>query len=205
MRRMEDGRFLIGAGRYVGDVDLPRQLQGLFLRSPHAHARIKSIDVGAARAMPGVALVATAADMKELGGISADAGLKNKDGTDCARPLRWPLARDRVRHVGEAIALVAADTIEQAKDALDAIQVDFETLPVVTDMAAALEPGAPQLHEEAPGNLCFTWELGEQAPTDAAFAKAAKIVKLELVNNRVIVHSMEPRGAIASFDAYDGR
>jgi carbon-monoxide dehydrogenase large subunit len=205
MRRMEDGRFLTGAGRYVSDVDLPRQLQGLFLRSPHAHATIRHIDVSAARAMPGVALVATASDMKELGGISSDAGLKNKDNTESARPMRWPLARERVRHVGEAIALVAAETVEQAKDALDAIQVDFETLPVVADPAAALRPGAPQLHEEAPGNLCFEWELGEQAPTDAAFAKAAKIVKLELVNNRVIVHSMEPRGAIAAFDAYDGR
>ena len=205
MRRMEDGRFLTGAGRYVGDVDLPRQLQGLFLRSAHAHARIRSIDVSAAREMPGVVLVATAADMPELGGISSDPGLKNRDGTESARPMRWPLAKDRVRHVGEAIALVAAETAEQAKDALDAIQVDFESLPVVTDPVAALEAGAPQLHTEAPGNLCFTWELGEQAPTDAAFAKAARVVKLELVNNRVIVHSMEPRGAIGSYDAYDGR
>jgi carbon-monoxide dehydrogenase large subunit len=205
VRRMEDGRFLTGAGRYVGDVDLPRQLQGLFLRSPHAHAKIRSIDVSAARAMPGVVLVAIAADMKDLGGISADAGLKNKNGSESARPMRWPLARDRVRHVGEAVALVAAETIEQARDALDAIAVEFETLPAVTDPVAALERGAPLLHEEAPGNLCFEWEIGEHAPTEAAFAKAAKTVKLELVNNRVIVHSMEPRGAIASFDAYDGR
>ncbi|WP_119304387.1 xanthine dehydrogenase family protein molybdopterin-binding subunit [Dongia deserti] len=205
MRRMEDGRFLTGAGRYVGDIDLPRQLHGLFLRSPHAHAKIKSIDVSAARAMPGVVLVATAADMKELGGISADAGLKNKDGTDSARPVRWPLAKDRVRHVGEAIALVAAETVEQAKDALEAIQIDFDPLPVVTDPVAALKPDAPQLHEEAPGNLCFDWELGEQAPTEAAFAKAAKVVRLELINNRVVVHSMEPRGAVGAYDAYDGR
>ena len=205
MRRMEDGRFLTGAGRYVGDVDLPRQLHGLFLRSPHAHAKIRSIDVSGARAMPGVVLVATAADMKELGGISSDPGLKNNDGTESARPMRWPLAKDRVRHVGEAIALVAAETAEQAKDALDAIQVDFDTQPAITDPVAALEAGAPQLHAEAPGNLCFTWELGEQAPTDAAFAMAAKVVKLALVNNRVIVHSMEPRGAIGSYDASDGR
>jgi carbon-monoxide dehydrogenase large subunit len=205
MRRIEDGRFLTGFGRYVSDIDLPRQLHGVFLRSPHAHARIGNIDASAAREMPGVALVATGADMKELGGISADAGLKNKDGTESARPMRWPLAKDRVRHVGEAIALIAAETIEQAKDALDAIQVEFHPLPVVTDPVAALEPGAPQLHEEAPGNLCFEWELGERAPTDAAFAKAAKIVCLELVNNRVVVHSMEPRGAVGAYDAYDGR
>jgi carbon-monoxide dehydrogenase large subunit len=205
MRRVEDGRFLTGAGRYVGDVDLPRQLQGLFLRSPHAHAKIKSIDLGAARAMPGVALVAIAADMKELGGISADEGLKNKDGRQSARPMRWPLAQGRVRHVGEAVALVAAETIEQAKDALDAIQVEYEPLPVVADPVAALAPGAPQLHEEAPGNISFEWEIGDQAPTDAAFASAAKVVKLTLVNNRVIVHSMEPRGAIGSYDAHDGR
>ncbi|MGH6894431.1 MAG: xanthine dehydrogenase family protein molybdopterin-binding subunit [Dongiaceae bacterium] len=205
MRRMEDGRFLTGAGRYVGDIDLPRQLQGVFLRSPHAHARIKKIDARAARAMRGVALVATAADMEELGGISANDGLKNKGGTPSARPMRWPLARDRVRHVGEAIALVAAETIEQAKDALEAIEVDFEPLPVVTDPVAALEPGAPILHEEAPGNLCFDWEIGDKAATDTAFAKAAKVVRLRLVNNRVVVHSMEPRGAIAAFDASDGR
>ena len=205
VRRMEDGRFLTGAGRYVGDIDLPRQLHGVFLRSPHAHATIRSLDVSAARAMPGVALVATAADMKDIGGISADAGLKNKDGSDSARPMRWPLATGRVRHVGEAIALVAAETVEQAKDALEAIQVEFDPLPAVTDPVAALEPGAPQLHAEAPGNLCFTWELGEQTPTDAAFAKASKVVRLELVNNRVIVHSMEPRGAIGAYDAYDAR
>jgi carbon-monoxide dehydrogenase large subunit len=205
MRRMEDGRFLTGAGRYVGDVDLPRQLHGLFLRSPHAHANIRGIDVGAAHAMPGVVLVATAADMPELGGISSDPGFKNSDGSESARPMRWPLAKNRVRHVGEAIALVAAETVEQAKDALEAIQVDFEPLPVVTDPVAALRPGAPQLHAEAPGNLCFTWELGEKAPTDAAFAKAAKVVRLDLVNNRVVVHSMEPRGAVATYDASDGR
>jgi carbon-monoxide dehydrogenase large subunit len=205
MRRMEDGRFLTGAGRYVGDIDLPRQLQGVFLRSPHAHAKIIRIDAGAARKMPGVALVATAEDMKGLGGISSDPGLKNKDGTESARPMRWPLAQDRVRHVGEAIALVAAETIEQAKDALEAIQVEFKPLPVVTDPVAALERNAPQLHPEAPGNLCFEWELGEQAPADAAFARAAKVVTLKLVNNRVIVHSMEPRGAIGAYDAYDGR
>ncbi len=205
VRRMEDGRFLTGAGRYVGDIDLPRQLQGVFLRSPHAHAEIKRIDASAARALPGVALIATAADMKELGGISADEGLRNKDGSPSARPMRWPLARDRVRHVGEAIALVAAETIEQAKDALDAIEVEFEPLPVVTDPVAALERGAPLLHEEAPGNLCLDWEIGDQVATDAVFTKAAKVVRLELVNNRVIVHSMEPRGAIAAFDPYDGR
>ncbi len=205
MRRVEDGRFLTGAGRYIGDVDLPRQLHGVFLRSPHAHARITRIDVAAARAMPGVALVATATDLEGLGGISADEGLTNKDGSPSARPLRWPLARDRVRHVGEAVALVAAETSEQAKDAVDAIVVEFEELPVITDPVAALKADAPLLHEEAPGNLAFDWELGDQAATDAAFAKAAKVVRLELVNNRVIVHSMEPRGAIASFDAYDGR
>jgi carbon-monoxide dehydrogenase large subunit len=205
MRRMEDGRFLTGAGRYVGDVDLPRQLHGLFLRSPHAHATIRSIDVGAARAMPGVALIATAPDMPELGGISSDPGLRNKDGSESARPMRWPLAKDRVRHVGEAIALVAAETVEQAKDAIEAIQVDFEPLPVVADPVAALRPGAPQLHAEAPGNLCFTWGLGDEAPTDAAFAKAANVVRLELVNNRVVVHSMEPRGAVAAYDASDRR
>src|SRR5919108_450635 len=144
-------------------------------------------------------------DLEGLGGISADEGLTNKDGSPSARPLRWPLARDRVRHVGEAIALVAAETIEQAKDAVDAIVVEFEELPVITDPVATLNADAPLLHEEAPGNLAFDWELGDQAATDAAFAKAAKVVRLELVNNRVIVHSMEPRGAIASFDGHDGR
>jgi aerobic carbon-monoxide dehydrogenase large subunit len=205
MRRVEDGRFLTGAGRYIGDLDLPRQLHGVFLRSPHAHARIKGIDASTARAMPGVALVAMAADMTDLGGISADEGLKNKDGSSSPRPMRWPLAGDRVRHVGEPVALIAAETVEQAKDAMESIVVDFEELPVVTDPIAALRAGAPVLHEGAPGNLAFDWELGEQAATDAAFAKAAKVVRLEFVNNRVIVHSMEPRGAIASFDGYDGR
>ena len=205
MRRLEDPRFLTGAGRYISDVDLPRQLHALFLRSPHAHAIIRDIDATAAHAMPGVALIATGDDMKDLAGISADAGMSNRDGSDIARPLRWPLARGRVRHVGEAVAMIVADTPEQARDALEAIQIGFEQLPAIIDPVAALQPGAPLLHEDVPGNQVFDWELGDAASTAAAFAAAARVVRLPLVNNRVVVHPMEPRGALGAYDAGDGR
>jgi aerobic carbon-monoxide dehydrogenase large subunit len=205
MRRLEDPRFLTGAGRYIGDVELPRQSHALFLRSPHAHAIIRGIDAAAARDMAGVLLIATAEDMKDLAGISADAGMANRDGSDIARPMRWPLARGRVRHVGEAVAMIVAETPEQARDALEAVQVEFDPLPDVIDPAAALQADAPLLHGDVPGNQVFDWELGDEAATDAAFAAAARVVRLPLVNNRVVVHPMEPRGALGAYDAGDGR
>ena len=205
MRRLEDQRFLTGVGRYIADVDLPRQLHALFLRAPYAHAIIRKIDPDTARDLPGVALIATAEDMQGLAGISANDGMTNRDGSASPRPMRWPLARGRVRHVGEAVAMIVAETPEQARDAMEAIQVEFEQLPAIVDPLAALRPGAPLLHQDAPGNLAFDWALGDAAATEAAFAAAERVVRLQLVNNRIIVHSMEPRGAVGAYDSGDGR
>ena len=201
--RTEDGRFLTGQGRYLDDVDLSGQAIAYVLRSPHAHAHLASIETGAARAAPGVLGVFTGRDYVERGYglLPCQAEVENKDGSPRADPPHRPLATDRVRHVGDAVALVVAETIAQAKDAAELIEIDYQVLPAVTDPARALEEGAPQLWADAPGNLCFDWERGNLAATDAAFAKAHHVTRIDLVNNRIVVNSMEPRGAIAQYDA----
>ncbi|MBX6322256.1 MAG: xanthine dehydrogenase family protein molybdopterin-binding subunit [Rhodospirillaceae bacterium] len=205
VRRLEDQRFLTGHGRFIEDIDLPRQLRGYVLRSPHAHAVIRRIDTAAARKAPGVAGVFTAEDMKDVGPIPCVAPVTNADGSPMANPPRHALARGRVRHVGEPVAFIVAETLAQARDAAELVEVDYDPLPAVADSEAALEPGAPQLWDEAPGNLCFTWEIGDKAKTEAGFRDAAHVVRLRLVNNRVVVNAMEPRGAVAAYDPGEGR
>ena len=204
--RKEDDRFVVGKGRYLDDICLPGQAYGWFLRSPHAHAAIKGLNISAAESAPGVVAVLTAEAYRAdgLGALICQVPLKNKDGSDRANPLRWPLAADRVRHVGDTIALVVADSLAQAKDAGERIAVDYEALPAVSSMVSALEPGAPQIWEDAPGNVCFDWELGDRAAVEAAFASAAHVTKLDIVNNRLIASTMEPRGAVAAVGE-DGR
>jgi carbon-monoxide dehydrogenase large subunit len=199
--RVEDARFLRGAGSYIEDMAWPGETRAVFLRAPTAHARIASIDVDAARAAPGVLLVLTGADLDAGMDNSLDAAaMKNRDGSRSALPRRPLLAVDRVRHVGEAVAMVVADTLAQARDAAELIAVDYGELEAVTDTAGALEPGAPLLHDEAPGNLCFDWAMGDAAATDAAFARAARTVSLDLVNNRVVANPMETRGVLATWE-----
>jgi carbon-monoxide dehydrogenase large subunit len=209
IRRHEDLRLITGRGRYTDDVTLPNMAQAFVLRAPVAHALIKRIDAAAARRMPGVVFVATGEDIRAdgLGDIPCATPLTNRDGTprhDTPRPM---LAQGKVRHVGQPVALVVAETLAAARDAAEAIEVEYEALPAVTDAKDALAPSASQLFDHIPGNLVFDWDndMGDAKATEAAFAKAARVVTLDLVNNRVVANSMEPRNAIADYDPASGR
>ena len=209
IRRHEDLRLITGRGRYTDDVTLPNMAHAFVLRAPVAHAAIKRIDTAAARRLPGVVFVATGEDVRAdgLGDIPCATPLTNRDGTprhDTPRPM---LALGKVRHVGQPVALVVAETLAAARDAAEAIEVEYEQLPAVTDAKDALAPGAPQLFDHIPGNLVFDWDndMGDAKATEAAFAKAARVVTLDLVNNRVVANSMEPRNAIADYDPASGR
>jgi carbon-monoxide dehydrogenase large subunit len=198
-RRVEDARFLTGQGRYVADLDAPGALHAVTLRSPHAHAAIRGIDTSAA----GAALVLTAADLDAEGIRPLPCTSVLAAVAPLIVPPRPVLARDRVRHVGQPVAFVLAETEAAARDAAERIAVDYDPLPAIIDAAAALAPGAPQLWPEAPGNQVFRFEKGDRAATDAAFAAAARIVSLDLYNNRVHALPLEPRACLARFA--DGR
>jgi carbon-monoxide dehydrogenase large subunit len=209
VKRFEDQTLITGKGRYTDDIKLENMAQAYVLRSPAAHANIRKIDVTAARGMPGVLLVLTGDDVKAdgLGDVPCHAPLNNKDGSPRHDTPRPALAIGRVRHAGQPVALVVAGTLAQAQDGAEAIEIEYETLPSVTDARAALEKGAPQLFDSIPGNLVFDWDndTSDFAATDAAFAEAAHVTTLELVNNRVVANSMEPRNAIGDYDAASGR
>jgi carbon-monoxide dehydrogenase large subunit len=207
VRRKEDVRFLTGRGTYTDDIARPGQTYAHILRSGQAHARIRSIDVSKAKVAPGVVAVFTGADMAAdgVGGLPCGWLVKNKDGSPMKEPAHPPLVVDRVRHVGDQIAVVIAETRAQAKDAAELVEIDFEPLPAVVDSKDALKTGAPQVHgDAAPGNLCYDWELGDKAAVDAAFAKAHKVAKIDLFNNRLIPNAMEPRAATGDFDPASG-
>ncbi len=202
-RRKEDDRFIIGRGRYGDDVNIPGQSHACFVRSPHAHARIVSIDASEASAAAGVLAVLTGRDMAAagLGGMPCIAELPGRNGGRAAvKPYRSALCIDTARHVGDPAAMVIARTWQQARDAAELVSVDYEELPAVTDAAQALQPGAPQIWPEAPGNLVVDWELGDRAATEAAFARAHHVTRLRLVNNRLVANPMEPRMAIGEYD-----
>ena len=207
VRRKEDVRFVTGRGAYTDDGNRPGQAHAVFLRSPHAHARIKRIDTAAARRASGVLAIFTGADVAraKLGLIRCVVPLKNRDGSAYANPGRPLLAQERVRHVGEAVAMVVAETVAAAKDAAELIEVEYEPLPVVIEPAAAVRPGAPQLFDAAPNNVAMDWELGDAKAVAAAFANAARVVTLDLSISRSIVTPIEPRGAIGEFDKGSGR
>lgn len=203
LRRNEDIRFLTGKGTFIDDLSMEGQAHAAVLRSPHPHALIKGIDATEALALPGVLLVVTGEDWKREGFgpmPTKSAVRKNRDGSDFSEPPRHCLAMDRVRHVGEAVALVVAESAILATEALDLIQVDFEPLEAVTDPVKALEDGAPRLWDDIEGNLCIDFELGDEAAVQAAFEKADHIITIDIVNNRVTGAPIEPRGAIASHD-----
>src|SRR5947209_648356 len=209
VRRFEDQTLITGKGRYTDDIHLDNTTYAYVVRSRVAHANIRAIDTGAARAMPGVLLVLTGDEVKSdgLGDVPCHAPLNNKDGSPRHDTPRPPLALGKVRHLGQPVALVVAETLAQAQDVAEALVIDYETLPAVTDARAALEKGAPQLFDSIPGNLVFDWDndTSDFAATDAAFAKAAHVTTLEMINNRVVVNSMEPRNAIGDWDATAGR
>lgn len=204
--RKEDARLLTGHGRFVDDMRLDRQCWAAFLRSPHAHAQIRAIDISAAVRSTDVLAVLTGADLAAdgLGPLPCEVALENADGSPILRPPRPALAAERVRHVGDTVAMVVAETRPAALEALELIDVDYAAMASVTDVVAATEEGAPRVWD-APRNLCFNWEVGDEAATEAAFANAAHRVALELVNNRVVPNPLETRSAIGSYDAGDGR
>jgi len=206
LRRKEDYRFLLGRGQYVDDLNRPGQTHAVMLRSPHAHATIDRIDTAAAKAMPGVKAIFVGEDMaaESIGGIPCGWQIHNKDGSPMAEPMHPALALGKVRHVGDPVAVVIAETKAQARDAAEAIVVDYTPLPAVSSTEAAVKPGAPQVHEGAPGNLCYDWHIGDKAAQEAAFARAARVVKFETTNNRLVPNAMEPRAAIGDFDSFSG-
>jgi len=202
LRRREDARFLTGAGQYTDDVVLPGQTYGVFLRSPYAHARIKSIDTAKAKAMPGVVAIFTGADMAGVGGLPCGWLITSKDGTPMKEPPHPVLAQGKARHVGDQVALVVADTTLQARDAAEAIEVDYEELTPVIDMSTAETIGSA-VHDDVPNNVCYDWGHGDKAAVDAAFAKAAHVTTLSYHNNRLVPNAMEPRAANAHYTRHD--
>ena len=205
VRRHEDRRLLLGDGRYTDDLNLARQAFGVVVRSPHAHARIARIDISEARTAPGVLAILTGADAAADGltNLPCIAPVSNKDGSPCAMPPRPLLVADRVRYVGDNVAFVLAETHVQAQDAAELVRVDYETLPAVVDTAAAL--GGPAVWDQVRDNICADYELGDLAATARAFERADHVTELDLINNRVVVASMETRGALGTCDAGEGR
>jgi len=202
VRRVEDPRLLKGRGSYTDDIVLPGTVHGVVLRSPHAAARIIAIDTDAAKALPGVLAIYTSADLNAdgIGGLPCAAQLKNRDGSAQAAPPHPVLADGRVRHVGDPVAFIVAESTAAARDAAETIMVDYDVLPSCTDLAAATEPGAALVYDDVPNNLVFDWEIGQKAKTDELFAAAAHVTKLTVVNNRIVVASMEARAALAEYD-----
>jgi aerobic carbon-monoxide dehydrogenase large subunit len=201
VRRVEDQRFVTGAGNYVDDVNIVGQQYAAFVRSTHAHANLTRVVTAHAAAAPGVRAVLTGADVQAdgIGGMPVGWGITQPDGSPMNEPP-WPIiANDRVRFVGELVAVVIADTRNQALDAAELVEVDYDALPAVATTAGAADGNAPQIWDEAPNNTCFLWEIGARAPVDEAVAGAAHVTRLELVNQRLIPNAMEPRAAVASF------
>ncbi|MFG1212494.1 xanthine dehydrogenase family protein molybdopterin-binding subunit [Xanthobacter flavus] len=203
VRRKEDHRFITGKGRYTDDLDRPGQTYAYFVRSPYAHARIRHIDPTAAKAMPGVVDVLTGADIAAdgLGDLICGWMIHSKDGSPMKMGSHPALAKEKVRYVGDHVAVVIAETLNQAKDAALAVEVEYELLPAVADLATATD--GEQIHDCAPRNTAFEWELGDKAATEAAFARAAKVTSIDIVNNRLAPNAIEPRAAIGEYDSGD--
>jgi aerobic carbon-monoxide dehydrogenase large subunit len=205
-RRKEDFRFLTGRGNYVADMKRPGSTFGVFIRSQHAHAVIRGIDKSAALALPGVEAVLTGDDVAAdgLGSLPCGWGIHGADGLPMKEPPFPMLAQGKVRFVGDMVAFVVADTLAQARAAAERVVIDYEVLPAVVGVLEAVRPGAPQLFDDVPNNLCCDWELGDKAAVAVAFRKAAHVARLSLVNNRLIGNPMEPRAAIAEYNAGTG-
>ncbi|MCU0970001.1 MAG: xanthine dehydrogenase family protein molybdopterin-binding subunit [Rubrivivax sp.] len=202
VERREDARFLTGRGQYTDDITLPGQAYGAFLRSPHAHARIRALDTAAAAKAPGVLGILTGEHFKAVGGLPCGWLIHSLDGSPMKEPRHPVLADGKVRCVGDRVALVVAETLAQARAAAALIEVDYEVLPPVVDTATA-HGAASAVHDEAPDNLCYHWGIGDQAGVEAAFAQAARVTTLQFRNNRLIPNAIEPRAANASYSAHD--
>ena len=203
VRRKEDHRFITGKGRYTDDLDRPGQAYAYFVRSPYAHARIRHLDATTAKTMPGVVDVLTGADLAAdgLGDLICGWMIHSKDGSPMKMGSHPALAKEKVRYVGDHVAVVIAETLNQAKDAALAVEVEYELLPAVADLATATD--GEQIHDCAPRNTAFEWELGDKAATEAAFARAAKVTSIDIVNNRLAPNAIEPRAAIGEYDSGD--
>jgi carbon-monoxide dehydrogenase large subunit len=203
VKRKEDIRFITGKGRYTDDINRPGQAHAYFVRSPHAHANIKGIDAAETLASPGVVAVFTGDDIAadKLGGLICGWMIHSKDGSPMKAGAHPALAHGKVRYVGDHVAVVIAETYEQAREAGEKLVVDYELLPAVVDIKTAAAPGQTVIHDAAPENTVYNWHLGDKAATDAAFAKAAHVTKIDLVNNRLIPNAMEPRAAVGEYDA----
>jgi carbon-monoxide dehydrogenase large subunit len=203
VKRKEDHRFITGKGRYVDDVNRPGQAYAHFLRSPHSHATIDRIDAAAALASPGVVAVFTGEDIAadKIGGLICGWMIHSKDGSPMKAGPHPVLAQDKVRYVGDHVAVVIADTYAQAREAAEKIVVDYGVLPAAMDLRAVTQPGAAQIHEVSANNTVYNWHLGDKAATDAAFAAAKHVTRLDLVNNRLIPNPMEPRAAVGEYDS----
>jgi carbon-monoxide dehydrogenase large subunit len=206
VRRKEDRRFLTGRGSYVDDLRKPGEVWAQIVRSPLAHARIRAIDADAARRAPGVVAVFTGADMAAagVGGLPCGWLIHSADGKPMAEPPHLPMANERARHAGDPVAVVIAETRAQAREAAALLAIDWEELPAVVSCDDAVRPGAPRVWDDVADNTCFRWEIGDAAATDAAFARAALVVRLELTNNRLVPNAIEPRAAIGEYDPATG-
>ena len=198
--RSEDPMLLRGHGRYTDDVSLPGQAYAVMVRSRHGHGVIRAINTDAARKMPGVLAVYTAADLEGLGPLKCNMPLKSRDGSPLKKPWRGALAKDKVRYVGDPVACVIAETVFAAKDAAEAVEVDIDPLAAVIGLEDAAREGAPLLYDDVPGNVPLDYHFGNTAAVDAAFASAAHITRLKLLNSRLVVNAMEPRAALAAYD-----
>jgi carbon-monoxide dehydrogenase large subunit len=203
VRRKEDFRFITGKGQYTDDISRPGQTYIHFVRSPHAHAKIRKIDNAAAKAMPGVVAVLTGADLAndKIGNLICGWAITSKDGTPMKMSAHPAIANVKACHVGDAVAVVIAETLGQAKDAGEKLVVDYEVLPAVADPAKAQAAGAPLIHDVAPNNTIYQWHLGDQKATDAAFKAANHVTKLDIINNRLVPNAIEPRAALADYDS----
>jgi len=203
VRRKEDLRFVTGQGRYTDDFHRAGETRAVFLRSPHAHARIRSIDTSAAEKMPGVIAVLTGAQLAgdKIGNLICGWMIHSKDGSPMKMAPHPAIAAGKVNHVGDAVAVVIAETQAQGRDAAEAIAVDYEVLPALTDPRHARDKGAPQIHPDVPDNLIYDWHLGDPKATEAAFAAARHVTRIDLVNNRLVANPIEPRAALAEYDA----
>ena len=204
VRRKEDYRFLTGNGNYIDDINRPGQAYAYFVRSNQAHAKIKSINANATKAAPGVVGVFTGDDLATDGVGGIPCGFC-PDGGPMNEPPRPALAQGKVRFVGDMVAVVIAESLAQAKDAAELLEIDYEELPAVVSTADALKPDAPQLHDDAPNNTCFDWAIGDEKATKEAFSKADHITKLDLVNNRKCPNAIEPRASIGEYTHHPGR
>ena len=206
VRRVEDIRYITGKGRYTDDINRHGQTHAFFLRSPHAHATIKSINHKAAGKMPGVHAIFTGDDLAadKIGGLICGWMIHNKDGSPMRAGAHPALAQGKVRYVGDHVAVIIADTLAQAREAAEKVVVDYGVLAAIADTATAGKPGAPQVHDVAPLNSVYNWHLGDKAATDAAFKAAKHVTKLDLVNNRLVPNAMEPRAAVGEYEPGTG-